>query len=166
MSNNVFGCFVGNGGCFLKEYNSQQSPYPPTEKTEGFIAVGWGNIGTMLLYENNYKGFESQFLKVYPNCTVAQAGCLWRFAFEAKVGDWVISPSSATGVTLIGEIISEYLSDFDEGEFGFYPYRHLRKVRWHHVIEHSDSRAAQFSRIGQLTFFKSNKFSVDDLKAL
>jgi hypothetical protein len=40
MTNNVFGVFVGEKGCYLPDFNSQ-NPYPPIKGNEGFIAIGW-----------------------------------------------------------------------------------------------------------------------------
>ena len=165
MTNNVvYGCFVGTGGAFLPNFNSQMRPYPPIENDEGFIALGWGDVGTMLMYEKNYSLFESQFFKAFPTCKAIQAGEVWKFAFEAKIGDWVICPSSATKHMLIGEIISEYLTDFD-GEFGFSNYRHLRKVRWIYSFPENDTRYSQLNNIGMLAFSNS-RFSIDQVKAI
>lgn len=164
-NNVVYGCFVGEGGCYLPDYNSQIRPYPPIEGQEGVIAIGWGRVGDMRLYESNYKGFaDVQFPKVYPNGQSVQAGVIWRFAFEAKIGDFVICPSAATNFLLIGKITSDYLSDHD-GDFGFSPYRHLRKVEWLYIIPKNDTRYSQLNQIGMLTFSKS-RFSIDEVKTI
>lgn len=163
-NNVVFGCFVGERGCFLKNFNSKVRPYPPIEGDEGFIAIGWGDVGSMLIYERDYSLFESQFFKAFPSGQATQSGLIWKFAFEAKIGDWVICPSAATDHMLIGEIISDYLTDFD-GEFGFSNYRHLRKVRWIYSFSKSDPRYSQLNKIGMLTFSNS-RFSIDDVKAI
>ncbi len=163
MTNSVWGVFVGEGGYLLPNFNSQIRPYPPIEGDEGLIGIGWGKVGSMKLYESNYKGFETQFFKVYPTEKPIQASEVWRFAFEAKVGDWVISPSAATGFLLVGEIISEYLSDHD-GDYKLEDFRHVRKVKWSHIISHNDPRYSKLNRIGMLAFSKC-RFSIDEVKA-
>lgn len=155
-SNCVWGVFVGEGGCLLQDFNSQHRPYPPIENDEGWVAIGWGRVGAMEMYESNYKLFETQFFKVYPGEKPIQASEVWRFAYEIKVGDWVISPSAATGFLLVGEITSPYISNHD-GDFQFEYYRHIRKVKWLYIIPKSDPRYTQLNRIGQLAVAKLNR---------
>ena len=167
MTNNVFGVFVGEGGCYLSDFNSQ-NPYPPIKDNEGFLGLGWSKVGSMLMYEQNYRGFEDQFFKVYPDQSNRQANAVWRFAFEIKVGDLVISPSAATGFLLVGEIISEYLDDFDGqfgGQFGSAPYRHLRKVRWLYSIPANDPRHGKLNRIGMLAVARLDR-TIEDVLAI
>jgi hypothetical protein len=173
QKNKVWRVFVGEGGCQLEAFNSQKGPYPPEPDTEGYIAIGWAAVGDMNLYKEDYADFALKCAKVYPNnnkkVLSTMAGMIWNFAYTIKENDWVISPSAATGYLLVGQIIGEYISDFDD-EYGLYKfsnqvYHHLRKVRWLYVIPSDDPRYSQLNKFGVLTVVQPD-ISIDQLKTI
>lgn len=162
--NSVWAVFVGTGGCWLPNFNSQIRQYPPAEADIGYVSIGWGNTGSMLMYQNNYKLFEEQFFKVYPNESTIQANEVFRFAFEIAENDFVISPSAKTGYVLVGKVIGSYMSDFDS-EFKFEYYRHIRKVQWLYIIPKNDPRYSDLNRVGQLTVAKLKR-TIEEVQAI
>jgi len=168
QNNKVWATFVGAKGDQLKAFNSQDS-YPPKEKTDGYVAIGWSAMGDMALYEESgHADYLARFKKIYSEPTMS-ANALWNFAFSMKKGDWVISPSAATGYVLIGEIVSDYIADFDN-QFGFHRlcdagYFHLRMVKWLYVIPKNDERYTMVNKVGMLTVSES-RFSIDELKSM
>lgn len=170
----VWGVFVGTKGDQLKTYNSKSGPFPPKSGTEGYIAIGWSAIGDMKLYRDNYPDYIEKFRIVYPfnseRMFKTKANMLWNFAFEMKGGDWVISPSSSSGFLLVGQIIKDYIADFYNQES--FPrtgtirnFRHLRKVKWLHIVPKKDSRYKKLHRIGQLTVTQPD-ISADELQRI
>ena len=156
----VWGVFVGDGGEFLGEFNSQCGPFPPKPNTEGLVAIGWARVGDMEMYKgaNGYAHFLENFAKVYADNNKAQANCLWNFSREIKAGDRVISPSSALGFLLVGEFTGNYVFDTDKNSIGRGRTQtylmHLRKVKWQEAIPKSDARYNALHRIGQHTVSK------------
>lgn len=173
----VWGVFVGDNGQQIEVFNSNLGPFPPQAGTEGFIAIGWPAIGNLTMYEGNYDNYIRMFRIVYhtegmpENAFKTKANMPWKFAFEMKQGDWVISPCSVHKLILVGEIVGPYRADFhreDRDELGFYGKRwpdfvHLRKVKWQHVIRINDPRYEQLNRIGQLTISRSH-LTFDELR--
>jgi hypothetical protein len=173
----IWGVFVGNRGCELPTFSSPNNIFPPEKGTEGYVAIGWAEVGSMKLYENNYNDFIAKYRIVYAQsrstegALKTQANMVWNFAFEMKEGDIIITPSSSTGYVLIGKVISEYISNFDDHlnlhksakeRTNFF---HLRKVEWLYVINSEDDRYSKLNKIGQLTVVKSS-LSVHVLKSI
>jgi hypothetical protein len=159
----VWVCFVGEKGDALKEFNSKAGPFPPQPGTKGYIAIGWPQIGNLTMYEGNYADYAEKFARLYNSSGTPQAKAIvaampWKFAFDMKVDDWVISPSSFHRVILIGQISGDYEANY-ENKLGFPEsrrtnYVHTREVVWKYRIEKPDSRYLQFSGLGKLTIFK------------
>jgi len=165
----LFNIFVGEGGCYLGDFNSQNSPFPPTKpNTEGYVAIGWSKVGSMNMYTGSYSDYQKKFHQIYPKHTTQQCNIPWYFAFDMKQGDWVRCPFSE-GI-LIGEIISDYLSNHDNNlgiiEFMGTGYLHLRKVRWEHFIPKSDPRYSKLNRAGLLTVSQPSDLDIDGLKSI
>lgn len=160
--NRVWGLFVGDNGDQLEIFNSQAGPFPPDAGSVGRVAIGWPAVGDLMLYENNYLDYVEKFRKVYDHeryserVLKTQANMPWKFAFTMTVGDWVICPSSATGMLLVGTVVGKYVSDFHDEVTKLYGRRrpdfvHTREVCWKYIIEQSDPRYSKLNRIGQLT---------------
>jgi len=170
----VWGVFVGDSGSQLETFNTMAGPFPPEPGTDGYIAIGWSAVGDMRLYKSNYADYVEKFRIVYPKdderTLKTAANMPWNFAFVMKDGDWVISPSAATGFLLAGKIQGEYISNFhgektlpkikDRSDFV-----HLRKVKWLYVVAKKDPRYAKLHRIGMLTVAQPN-ISSSDLQAI
>lgn len=160
----VWGVFVGDNGDQLEVFNSKLGPFPPEPGSYGLIAIGWPAIGDLRMFQNNYLDYVDKFRVVYPDDSErvfkTKANMPWNFAFAMNVGDWVICPSSALGLLLVGSITGDYESDFHD-ETGLYGKRrddfvHIRKVQWKYIIEESDPTYSRLNRIGQLTLSRPN----------
>lgn len=159
VSVNVWGVFVGEGGNQLAAFNSNDGPFPPKPGAHGYIAIGWAAVGDMKMYKGNYPDFLGKFSIVYKydneRVLSTQAGRVWAFAYEIKAGDYVISPSSDSGYLLVGNILGDYESDFDNWESVAKAktradLMHLRRVKWMIAIKSGDKRYEKLHRIGQL----------------
>ena len=162
----VWGVFVGDNGDQLESLNSKNGPFPPEPGSEGLIAIGWPAIGDMRLYKDNYSDFVEKFRVVYPSehgerTFKTQANMPWNFAYLMKQGDWVLCPSSATGLLLVGKITGDYKSDFHKPKKRA-DFVHLREVSWLYIVGASDPRYEKLHRIGQLTVVRPD-ISVNEL---
>ena len=169
----VWGVFVGDKGDQLEIFNSKSGPFPPEPGKEGMISIGWPAIGDLRIFKDNYADYIEKFRIVYPHdderAFKTKANMPWYFAFSMNIDDWVICPSSASGLLLSGRIIGEYESDFHD-ESRLYgrkrpDFVHIRKVRWLYVVGESDSRYRKLHRIGQLTVSRPD-ISSDNLKQI
>ena len=172
----VWVCFMEEGGGGqLEVFNSKAGPFPPEPGTKGHIAIGWPRVGDMVMHAGNYDDYAKKFGLVYPkytraNTRAAAANIPWKFAFEMKIGDWVVSPCSAHDLILVGQVTGDYEADF-ANDLGLDPekrrldYVHVREVVWTHKIERIDSRFKELSGWGQLTLFKPS-ITVEKLKAI
>lgn len=170
----VWGVFVGDAGNQLETFNSKKGPFPPEPKSEGYIAIGWPAIGDMKLYKDNYSDYIEKFRMIYPNANErklkTEANMVWNFSFKMNEGDWVISPSSASGYLLVGKLKGDYIANF-HGRKSLpvsnvrRDFMHLRKVKWLYVISEKDSRYKKLNRIGQLTVVQPD-ISASKLKAI
>jgi hypothetical protein len=100
-----------------------------------------------------------------------QANVPWNFAFVMSDGDFVICPSSASGYLLVGKIIGEYSSDFDNWTSVAKSKTradliHLRKVKWICALSEKDPRYEKLHRIGQLTVVRPSLTATDLLDVI
>lgn len=130
-----------------------------------FIAIGWNEVPRLNslnsledikqeLKRTSYKYNESQLS--------AQSGQLFRFGFEMKKGDIVLSPRGK-GEYLVGVVDNYY---FDENPTGICNYKHRRKVEWKKTILKEDmSTNLAYSLGATLTVYSLNRYS-DEITAL
>jgi hypothetical protein len=166
----IWGIFVGYNGDQLKTFNSTHL-FPPEEGKTGHLAIGWGALGTLNLYRENYQAYEKAYEIAYPypeskdqsrQAYSIRKNMAWRFAFEMQIGDYVIAPSSINDLVIIGEINGEYDGGNFHNELELIPERwvvdplliHTRPVRWLKVIHRGDEHYSSINRIGQLTLSK------------
>jgi len=97
----------------------------------GYIAIGWlqgKNLGE--LTEDDYDLLRSYYKEAYPDATKMSAAQnvaqIFRFLFDIKVGDYVITPGAVTEELFYGKVISDYYHEKDE----YCPYPHRKKVKW------------------------------------
>jgi len=171
----VWGVFVGDHGDQLEIFNSKSGPFPPEPGTKGYIAIGWPRIGDLSMFRDNYPDYIEKFRRLYMEDDMSErtfmtkANMPWYFAFSMKQGDWVICPSSAVGLLMVGKITGDYQTDYD-GELELDgkkrpDFVHVRKILWMHIIEDSDPRHEHLYRIGQLTVSRPN-ITYDDLQKI
>jgi predicted Mrr-cat superfamily restriction endonuclease len=139
----VWKVFVGEGGSELAAFNAECGIFPPNPGSIGYIAIGWAAIGDMRLYKNQPERFAAAFQMLYPHSTKVWLNEVWNFAYVMKDGDFVISTSKNQGYLLVGRVVGEYQSDYDNWESiakkkTRADLMHLRRVQWLYVIEKSD----------------------------
>jgi hypothetical protein len=152
----VWGMFNGEKGDQLPALTrAAEVSFPPKVGSDGWIAIGWPAIGDMKMWRDDYKTYFLKFQSVYPcsdkRVMATQANIPWNFAFEMKVGDWVICPCSSERLLLIGRVSGDYEADWWGTPGVRADFVHFRRVHWLHVIQANDPRYSKFNRIGQLT---------------
>ena len=95
----------------------------------GFVSIGWPGIGDL-----NETGGDRHVIKLaveaaYPQAKAGAipvwAGVLYRFAFEMKVGDYILYPYKPDRTLHFGRVESDYYFDPNAQM-----HHHRRKVRW------------------------------------
>lgn len=95
-----------------------------------YIAIGWSKIGNLGELQADREAFKAKVAEVYPEkkpgAIPNNAGQLFRFVHEMKLGDLVVFPSKRDRKVHIGEVSSPYTYDpiLEEG------YPNLRSVKW------------------------------------
>jgi len=124
----------------------QYNMYANLAYNEGFIAIGWNEIGEDLSkYRNLDKGAFFKFLrpiveKVYAGHSKGSRGQsigqIYRFTNLMKTGDIVLMPQTKEGKVFAGILEDEYY--YDDKPKDKCPYFHRRKVKWVKVIDLND----------------------------
>lgn len=95
----------------------------------GFVSVGWGEIGDLSVIGDDRKALKQQVELAYPSAKAGAipvwAGVLYRFAFEMKVGDLVLYPHKPDRTVHFGRVASDYYY-VPSAEV----HRHRRNVEW------------------------------------
>ena len=96
----------------------------------GCVALGWHTVGDLSKLPANREGFKSRVAEVFPTmkqgAVPVSAGQLYRFVYEAKIGDIVVYPSKSDRHIHIGRIEGDY--EYSPKEEITYP--NHRKVKW------------------------------------
>jgi len=130
------------------------------------IAIGWKEMGNLSHIESNREAYKNKYAEIYPdkskqhiaNC----AGLLYRFVYEAQVGDYVIYPSKRNREINIGLIDSDYFYDENEAD-----YVHKRNVKWlKHLSRTSFTQGALYEVGSAITFFSIRNYTDEFLSAL
>lgn len=92
------------------------------------IALHWSEIGDLSKLKPDRQIFKEAITKSYPDkkpgSVAIDAGQLFRFANEIKIGDLVIYPSKRDREVHIGRVESTYYYDSSED------FAHMRSVKW------------------------------------
>lgn len=123
---------------------------------EGFVGLGWSEVGNILEIEADREAFKEHLAKAYPDAKPGAipvwAGMLFRFAQVMQIGDGVIYPSKVDRTINLGII---------DGPCTFEPNsrheetRQRRKVRWiAHLPRASFSQSALHEIGSILTLFQ------------
>ena len=96
---------------------------------ESVIAIGWHEMGDLLLIDNNRDAFKNKYIETYPDAKKGSiatvAGMLYRFCHEVQIGDYVVFPSKSNRQVNIGVVDGCYAYDESQLE-----YVQTRKVKW------------------------------------
>ena len=129
------------------------------------IALGWSKIGDLSKLSNR-ESIKAALAKAYPaskpGAIPVNAGQLFRFAREAKVGDLVIYPSRADRQVHIGHIRGEY--DFRPEHQG---YPQQRKVDWLRAVPRTHFSQGALHELGSaMSFFSIKSYGEEFRNAL
>jgi len=132
---------------------------------ENFIAIGWKEMGDLSKLPDKREAFKTRFAQVYPDAKKAAiptaAGMLYRFIYDAAVGDYVVYPSKQDRKINLGIIDGPYLFDPEQH------YSHQRKVKWVKQISRDLFSPAALYEVGSaMTFFSVRSFADEFLKSL
>ena len=76
------------------------------------IAIGWHEMGDLSSLPPTREAYKCAYAKIWPESSkqsvANQAGQLYQFVCEAKVGDYVVFPSKADRKINIGQIVGYY----------------------------------------------------------
>ncbi len=102
------------------------------------IALGWSPVDDCSQYQTR-KDFRDAYQSAYPDDTnrrrvAGNAGQLYRFVREMRVGEVVMTPDSPARQVLIGKVKGEYLYN-PEAVKGF---PHLRPVDWCRTVSRDE----------------------------
>lgn len=129
------------------------------------VAIGWNELGDLSKIPQTRDAFKQAFSKVYPDQTkqavATKAGMLFRFACEAKEGDYIVFPSKNPREIHIGQIAGDYFFDDSAAQ-----YKHQRKVKWlKHLSRSQFSQGALYEAGSALTFFMIKNYADEYLAA-
>ena len=130
------------------------------------IAVGWKSMGDISKLGGTRESIKAHYENVYPDSSkqsVANcAGMLYRFAFEAKIGDYVVFPSKTNRMINIGVIESDYYYNEATTE-----YVQQRKVKWlKHLPRTVFSQGALYEVGSFLSFFSIRNYTDEFIAAI
>lgn len=125
---------------------------------ENVIAIGWENMGDLSVLGDDLEAFKEKYRQSYlgaPKQSVAvSASMLYKFVWEAQVGDYVIYPSKTERMVYFGVIEGEY--QYMHGVM--YPQR--RKARWIKKLPRTAFSQGALYEIGSaLTFFTVKNYA-------
>jgi restriction system protein len=94
------------------------------------VAVGWTKMGDLASLKHDREAFKARVAEVYPEkkpgAIPNNAGQLFRFVHEIKIGDIVVYPSKRDREVHLGRVEGHYTYD-PKTEPG---YPHVRAVKW------------------------------------
>lgn len=130
------------------------------------IALGWHDFGDLSKLDANRDAFKQHYLDTYPEAkkqSVANcAGMLYRFAHEARQGDYVVCPSKIDRTINIGIIDGEYTYAPSNGEFV-----QQRKVNWLKCLPRTYFSQGALYEIGSfMSFFMVKNYADEFLATL
>jgi restriction system protein len=132
---------------------------------QGFVAIGWPEIGDPRGFANSREPFKAALRKAYSNESEGKipvwAGQLYRFVHEMRAGDVILYPSKQDRMVNIGRFTEAVT--FEPAASPDYPNR--RGVNWLAAIPRDTFRQSALNEIGSaLTIFQV-KTHVEDFLA-
>ena len=130
------------------------------------IAIGWKPMGNLSEIAPDREAFKKKFSSVFPEAksqaVATCAGMLYRFAYEVKIGDYIVFPSKVNRQINIGIIEGDYQYSPNEVHFV-----QTRKVKWlKHFPRTAFSQGALYEVGSALTFFSLKNYADEYLSAL
>ncbi|QYH35063.1 restriction endonuclease [Salinibacterium sp. M195] len=134
---------------------------------EGFISVGWDETPDLNSVPDGREGLKRALVEVLPDANsrsiAGQAGVLFRFRDEMRVGDVIVAPYKPNSTVNIGVIASDYYY-----AAAAQTHRHRRKIEWKQVglSRTVFSQAALYEIGSAITVFRVRKHANEFLAAL
>ncbi len=133
---------------------------------ESIIAIGWKEMGNLRQIDESREAFKQKYAMAYPDAKKGNislgAGMLFRFCYEAQVGDFVVFPSKINREINIGTLEGDYAYDPNQHD-----YVHTRKVKWlKHIPRTAFSQGALYEIGSAMSFFSVKNYSDEFLAAL
>lgn len=134
---------------------------------EGVVALGWFELGDLTLLNQDRETYKAKLKSTYPNdrpgSIPVNAGQLFRFVNEIKVGDLVAYPSKIDRLIHIGEVESNY--EYKPALKPDFP--NIRKVKWLKSIPRTSLTQGALYEIGSaLSFFQVKNYAEEYIAAL
>lgn len=129
------------------------------------IALGWTELADLTKLKPDREAFKMAVGAAYPQkkpgAIPNNAGQLFRFVHEMKVGDLVVYPSRRDRQVHIGKVTASY--QYDQGQSAAYP--HQRPVKWLvHVPRIRFSQGALYEIGSAMSFFLVKNYA-DEFRA-
>ena len=133
---------------------------------DGKIAIGWKEIGDLIVIPANRDDFKAKYMQVFPDAKKGSiptsVGMLYRFCHEIQIGDYVVYPSKSDRMINIGEVTGNYTYVADAHE-----YVQQRDVKWlKHIPRTSFSQGALYEIGSAMTLFVVKNYADEFLSAL
>ena len=129
------------------------------------VALGWTKMGDLTSLKADRDAFKARVAEVYPEkkpgAIPNNAGQLFRFVHEMKLGDMVIYPSKRDRQVHLGRVESDYTYD-PKTEPG---YPHARKVKWLREVSRTQFSQGALYEIGSAMSFFLVKNYADEFRA-
>lgn len=133
---------------------------------DNLIAIGWHEMGDLSKIEANRDAFKEKYMAAYPDAKKGSiatgAGMLYRFCYEAQIGDYVVFPSKINREVNIGVVEGAYVYDSSQPD-----YVQTRKVKWlKHLPRTAFSQGALYEIGSAMFFFTVKNYANEFMAAL
>ena len=133
---------------------------------DNLIAIGWHEMGDLSKIEATRDAFKEKYSVTFPDAKKGSiatgAGMLYRFCYEAQVGDYVVFPSKINHEVNIGVVEGDYVYDSSQPN-----YVQTRKVKWlKHLPRTAFSQGALYEIGSAMTFFAVKNYADEFMAAL
>lgn len=132
--------------------------------TEGFIAIGWSEVGDLSKLTGSREAFREIVARTYPDRKPGSfpvtGGTLFKFVHEMERGDVVIHPSKVDRQVHIGTVAGDYVHLSGEG----LPNR--RKVKWLKHVPRATFSQSALHEIGTAVTLSQVRNNLDEFLAV
>lgn len=131
---------------------------------QNVIAIGWEEMGDLSSIKPNRDAFKKKYSEVYSDAKKGSiatgAGMLYRFLYEAQIGDYVVYPSKFNREINIGQITSDYFYTTEK-------YSQRCSVKWiKHIPRTAFTQGALYEVGSAMSFFSVKNYADEFLSAL
>lgn len=124
------------------------------------IALGWSKMGDLSNLPAEREAFKARLSEIHPEkkagAIPVEAGQLYRFIYEMKIGDMIVYPSKRDKQVHLGIIMGEYV--YKTKPESNYP--HHRSVKWLKTIPRTHFSQGALYEIGSaMSFFQVKNYA-------